>query len=187
LALSAITSNLFAGDLDPQTQPAPLPHHTPSFSQGTACFTLTGAYAASNSLSRAQLETGSIGVGYYFLNNIAINLEAAGFWDQQRNLDSHIAETNLLLRHHLFTWDRFSILADVGGGVSYADHPTPRGGTYFNFSVQSGVGLTYRLQDNVHLMTGVRFLHFSNAQIHGKLHNPSINATEGYVGVIFTF
>ena len=39
----------------------------------------------------------------------------------------------------------------------------------------------------MYLLGGMRYLHFSNAQIDGKERNPSINAAEGYFGLLFTF
>jgi hypothetical protein len=157
------------------------------FPRGTWSLTLEGAYAHSFDLSPARIQTVSMGVGYYFMDNLSLNAEAAGFWNQQDGPDASIAEINLLLRHHLFNFDRWSILFDVGGGLSYASVPTPPGGTYFNFCLQTGPGVTFRLTDKLHLIGGARYLHFSNAALKGPEHNPSINALEGYVGLLYTF
>ncbi|HEX4797597.1 MAG TPA: acyloxyacyl hydrolase [Humisphaera sp.] len=166
----------------PTTQPIT------DFTKGTASFSVVGAYAHSFDSSEARIETVAVGGGYYFLDHMAINLELAGFWVQQPGPDAQIAEANLLLRHHLLVIDRFSFLIDVGGGISYANERTPYpDGTNFNFTLQTGLGATWRLKDNMYLLGGVRYLHFSNAQIDGKERNPSINATEGYFGLLFTF
>jgi len=157
------------------------------FARGTWSFTLEGAYAHSFDLSPARIETASMGVGYYFMDNISLNAEAAGFWDQQIGPDSRIAEIDLRLRQHFINVDRWSFLLDVGGGLSYASVPTPPGGTYFNFSLQTGPGVTFRLTDRLHLIGGARYLHFSNAALKGPIHNPSINALEGYVGLMYRF
>ena len=157
------------------------------FPRGLWSLTLEGAYAHSFDLSPARIETASMGVGYYFMDNLSLNAEAAGFWVQQSGPDSRIAEINLLLRHHLLNYGRLSILIDVGGGLSYASVPTPPGGTYFNFCLQTGPGVSFRLTDSLHLIGGARYLHFSNAAIEGTIHNPSINVLEGYLGVMYTF
>lgn len=157
------------------------------FPRGTWSLTLEGAYAHSFTDSEARIETASAGLGYYFMDNLSLNAEVAGFWDQQPGPDSRIGEINLLLRHHLLNYDRLSFFIDVGGGLSYADVRTPVGGSYFNFSLQSGPGVTFRLTDKLHLIGGARYLHFSNAAIKGPNNNPSINALEGYVGLLFTF
>src|SRR5579884_1646646 len=113
---------------DPQTKPLS------EFSRGSLAFTTEAAYAHYFNGSPARIESGSVGLGYYFLDNISLNLEAAGFSVQQPGPDSVISGLDLLLRHHLFTSGRFSFYIDVGGGVSYATAPTPYYGTYFNFS-----------------------------------------------------
>ena len=48
-------------------------------------------------------------------------------------------------------------------------------------------GTTYPLKDNLHLLTGVRYFHLSNARIEGNSRNPSINGVEGFLGLMWTF
>src|SRR5206468_6004720 len=50
------------------------------FPRGLWSLTLEGAYAHSFDLSPARIETVSMGVGYYFMDNLSLNAEAAGFW-----------------------------------------------------------------------------------------------------------
>ena len=164
-----------------QTKPAD------DFVRGTWSVTLDGAYAHSFITSPARIETGNIGVGYYVMDHVALNLEAAGFADQQPGKDAIISDLDILLRHHVWVQDRFSLFLDVGGGLTYATHPIPNYATYFNFLAEAGIGATWRLQDNFYLIGGGRWLHFSNAALKGPDRNPSTNALEGYVGVMFTF
>lgn len=166
--------------------PAP-PPNLPDFARGTWEITAEGAFAHSFATSPARIGAGSIGVGYFVDNDVSINLEAAGYSVRQPGPDSVITDLNLLLRHHVFVRDRFSLFLDVGGGVTYATAPTPYYATYFNFMAEAGAGVTWRLQDHLYLITGARWLHFSNASLKGPDRNPSINAWEGYLGVMFTF
>ncbi|HWE97277.1 MAG TPA: acyloxyacyl hydrolase [Tepidisphaeraceae bacterium] len=163
------------------TQPAA------SFPKGTFSLTLDGGYASAFDSSRATIETASVGLGYYFLDNVSMNIEFSGYGIQQPGPDAVVGGGELLLRHHLWNIDRFSIFADVGGGAWYGTARFPVGGTNFNFSVETGLGATYRLRDNLYLLGGARYLHFSNAHLEGPKRNPSINAIEGYVGVMVTF
>ncbi|MDB5292147.1 MAG: lipid 3-O-deacylase PagL [Phycisphaerales bacterium] len=158
-----------------------------SFPKGTFSLTLDGGYAQSFDSSDARIETTSVGFGYYFIDNMAINVELAGYGIQQPGPDATVGGGDLLLRHHLLTFDPFSIFVDVGGGAWYGTARFPEGGTNFNFSIETGLGATYRLRDNLYLIGGARYLHFSNAHLEGPIRNPSINAIEGYVGVMFTF
>jgi opacity protein-like surface antigen len=163
------------------TQPAA------SFPKGTFSLTLDGGYAQSFDSSDARIETASVGFGYYFIDNMAINVELAGYGIQQPGPDATVGGGDLLLRHHLLNLDPFSIFIDVGGGAWYGTARFPEGGTNFNFSIETGLGATCRLRDNLYLIGGARYLHFSNAHLEGPIRNPSINAIEGYVGVMFTF
>lgn len=181
--VAALGSSAFGADA---TQPAG-DFQKGDFQKGTWALSFTGAYAHSFTESEAKIETGSVGVGYYLFDHVALNLEAAGFSVQQPGPDSAISELDLLIRHHVWVVNRFSLFLDAGGGVSYATAPTPGYGTYYNYLAEAGIGATWRIKDNVHVMGGVRWLHFSNAALKGPEHNPSINATEGYVGLIFTF
>lgn len=166
--------------------PAP-PPNLPDFARGTWEITAEGAFAHSFATSPARIGAGSVGVGYFVDNDVSINLEAAGYSVRQPGPDSVITDLNLLLRHHAFVRGRFSLFFDVGGGVTYATAPTPYYATYFNFMAEAGTGVTWRLQDHLYLITGARWLHFSNAALKGPDRNPSINAWEGYLGVMYAF
>ncbi len=157
------------------------------FQKGDWSFQTYGGYW--NELGSGDQEAvfGTVGVGYYFVDNMSLNAEFTGMGVWQPGDDAVAGELHLLLRHHLFKNDRWSFFLDVGMGVFEADEEMPAGGTRFNFTTQTGPGLTYRLSDNLNLMIGGRFLHLSNAQIEGAVHNPSINAAVGYVGLIYTF
>lgn len=158
-----------------------------NFPKGTFALTLEADYAHSFDISPARIEAGSVGVGYYFFDNFSLNLEFAGLAVQQPGPDSVIAEGDLKLRHHLLNAGRFSFYLDAGGGISYATARTPAGGTNFDFTVQTGPGVAFQLYQNVYLTGGVRFWHLSNARIEGSQRNPSINAWEGYAGLMMTF
>lgn len=157
------------------------------FPRGAFALTLEGDYAHSFDLSRERIESGSVGVGYYFLDNNSISAEFAGFAVQQAGGDSAISEANFRLRTHFLQAGPFSFYVDGAAGVSIANNETPRGGTYYNYVLQIGPGVAYRLQDHLFLMGGARYWHLSNAQIQGSDRNPSINAIEGYVGLMLTF
>ena len=158
-----------------------------SFAQGTWAFTTYGSYAHNFVGQRAKLAGGTMGLGYYFTDHMALNLELSGYHNYQFGGDANIAAAALLLRHHVLRSGRFSLFLDVGGAVSIADHRTPWFGTYYNYNFESGVGATFQLWDNVHLIGGARYFHLSNAALEGPEHNPSINATQGYVGLMFRF
>ena len=68
-----------------------------------------------------------------------------------------------------------------------SSHRIPPAGTDFNFFFKTGVGATVQLWDKTDLIAGVRYLHISNAHLEGPQRNPSLNAVEGYVGLLVRF
>ncbi|HZL35433.1 MAG TPA: acyloxyacyl hydrolase [Tepidisphaeraceae bacterium] len=157
------------------------------FRAGTFDVAFDAVYGHSFIGSQSQLESATVGVGYYFVDNISLSAEFSGFSVQQPVRDSIITSGDLLLRNHLYNRGPFSLFIDFGGGLTYATQRVPASGTNFNFELETGVGFTYRLRDNTYLLAGARYLHFSNADMEGQARNPSVNAFEGYVGVMFTF
>ena len=155
-----------------------------NFPRGTRVADAYGSYVGSFTGERARIGGGTIGAGYYFLDNVGLNLELSGFHNSQHGPDANITDLEVLLRNHVFHSGRFSLFLDVGLGISYADNKTPYYGTYLNYTPQAGVGATFQLWDNVHLLGGARWWHLSNAATEGPDRNPSINGTQAYLGLM---
>lgn len=143
-----------------------------------------GAYSHSFTGPRASIGSGTVGIGRYLWNDFSLNAELGYYRNDQKGPDADIAAADLLIRHHILDRGRFSLFLDAGASVSYADRRTPSSGTYFNFMEEAGIGSTFQLQDNLHLLSGVRFFHLSNARLDGPNRNPSINAYQFYLGVM---
>ena len=73
------------------------------------------------------------------------------------------------------------------GWVNVEVTPLPGIGVRKDFATRTGLGVSYHLQGNMYLLTGVRYFHISNAHIEGRLRNPSINGVEGFLGLMWTF
>jgi hypothetical protein len=157
------------------------------FSQGTKSYQAYGSLLGDVSGRGNTLGGATVGAGYYFLDHMAMNLELTGNYVGERGPDTAAVAGTILLRHHLYVNERFSFLWDVGGSVFEAGRNAPPNGSHFNFEVENGPGITYRLKDNLYLLTGVRFLHLSNARIYGAERNPGINTLGGYFGLMWTF
>ena len=155
------------------------------FEKGTFTLQVYPGYELSGGRDRSNLASATIGAGYYVFDNVALNLELSGYHVHQRGPDTYAAGLQLILRHHLWQRERFSLFADVGGGIFRGDDYVPSGGTHFNFTFRSGLGITWQLRDRMHLLGGIRYFHLSNAARRGILRNPSVNGTEGYIGLMF--
>jgi hypothetical protein len=157
------------------------------FEQGTRSFQLYGSYADTFRLGDEQTKTLNAAVGWYAYDRFSINVEAVGYSFETDGDDIEAGGADLLFRWHALVVDRFSLFLDAAGGGLYAEDQFPRGGTHFNWIARLGGGFTFELWDDVHLMSGVRYVHLSNGDRHGRPRNPSMDAVETFVGVMWTF
>jgi hypothetical protein len=174
----------FAADDQPATAPTPT-----MFPKGAFALQLDAGAAGALDNRNEVLPMVQLGLNWYVANNVAIGFTLDGYYAIQDGPDAYIGGVSAILRHHFLQWgDRYSLFADVMGGVSYATEPTPfepKQGTYFNFIFRSGLGATAKINDDMHLMMGLRYFHLSNGRVEGDLENPSINGIEGFAGVIW--
>lgn len=125
--------------------------------------------------------------GYNLLDNLALVpklTEDYVFSDQH---DSVGVDFFLTLRWHLLQVDDWTVFLQGGGGLAYFTRRVPEDTTNFNFGAQIGPGFTYKLGENLHLMGGVDWLHFSNAEIAGAERHGASNTVQTYVGLMWTF
>ena len=85
-----------------------------------------------------------------------------------------------LLKYNFRTGTHWTPYLIGGGGVSFASHRLPHGGTNFNFMPEGGLGLQYALSPRSLLGVEWRFQHFSNADISPP--NPSLNMSLFFLG-----
>jgi hypothetical protein len=157
-----------------------------AFDEGSWTLAAYGSYAEGFRLRDDQLGTATVSVGYYFADRWSINAEGVYFkFDEPTETDA--VGGNVIFRWHFLARDRYSLYLDFGGGMLDAQDEIPAGGTEINFDARAGLGATIRLLDDLHLMGGVHYFHLSNGNIHGLDENPSIDAIEGYVGLMLTF
>lgn len=182
-ALSAVVCPLaFADNAAARVPPPPCPQPDP-FPQGLWTLESFGSYG-NQPWMREQLYSGTVGLSYYFRPNWCIGLEGKGLCGLQPEQNVASFGGNLLLRTHLIAERNWSFFTDFAPGLLESSHRIPPSGTDFNFTIETGLGITAHLWDKTELLTGVRYLHLSNARLEGADRNPSLNAFEGYVGLL---
>lgn len=129
----------------------------------------------------------TFGVGYYVLDNLAINLEATQYGFSEGRTDGAATALTLGLRNHLARFGNTSLFFDVAAGGIYATNDIPYRGTHLNITFDCGPGLAFPLRDDLSLIVGARFFHLSNHNSEGDARNPSVNALQGLVGVMYRF
>ncbi|MEO1511089.1 MAG: acyloxyacyl hydrolase [Planctomycetota bacterium] len=111
-----------------------------------------------------------------------------GSYSNQTGDNTFALGPSFTFRWHFYERGRWTLYTDAGIGFVLSPDDLPDGGTSFNFTPRAGAGLTYRLLDNgTRLYAGVRWHHFSNAQITGDDDNPDRDGIMGYAGVSFPF
>lgn len=159
------------------------------FPRGTQSITLTGDYATPFLGDDDKYYSINGGYGYYLWDNFAIQgLIGGHIVDTLSHSNAVGGDFSIQIRWHLLQVDRWTFYIDGGPGVGYWDHvissPT---GTNFNFVLRGGIGATYKLCDNTHLMFGANYQHLSNSGIQGPNHHPASNDVAFYAGLLWTF
>lgn len=157
-----------------------------AFAKGTWTLEVEGSYTPPIRFSTDDFATGTVGVGYYLLDNFSVTAMGHGFHvNQEAGNDTDGGGASLLLRWHLINLDRFSFYLDGGGGLVWTQDPVPTGGTTYNYTARAGGGISWRLKEDVYLLGGARYFHLSNGNQHGRENNPSFDGVEYYLGVMF--
>lgn len=165
------------------------------FPKGTWDLQFYGTYYQSVRAGDEKIQSGVASAGYYFGDRHSFRAELLGYnLDNQegpftsvRPDDAIAGGINIGLRYQFLEYERLALFVEGYAGVLYGHRDFPEQGTHFNFNEQLGLGATFRLRNNLHLVGGARYMHISNAQIHGVDENPTFDGVGGYVGVMFTF
>jgi hypothetical protein len=161
------------------------------FPKGTWTLDLYANHFAS--LAKGESVTSGVaGVSHYFAERHAIRAEMVGYFldndgDSPDADDAFAPGLNVGLRWHFLERERLTFFIEGIAGLFYGAHNFPQRGTHFNFNEQFGVGATYRIEGNVHLTGGVRYMHISNARIRGEDENPSFDGLGGFFGILFSY
>ena len=134
------------------------------FAAGSWTFQAYGSGTVGDN-DHGNIYTAHVGGGYYLYDDFSVNLELLGGWvDSRTDDDGYVGGLDLLLRWHFLKGenDAWTIYSDGGAGIQMASTDFPSDSPH-NFRPQFGLGGTLRLNDEVRLMGGARYLHISNA------------------------
>jgi len=129
----------------------------------------------------------TVGAGYYVLKNLAIQMDFSAYGFGEGHTNGAAGGVTIGLRHHIVNIGKSLIFADVSFGEIWASNDLPIHGTHRNNTFEFGLGVAYPIGHDVYLIGGPRFFHLSNANDAGGDHNPSINAVQGVIGILWKF
>jgi hypothetical protein len=158
-----------------------------AFPKGTKAVEANVSYIHPIRFSDDKFYGANLAGHYYFGDEVSLGAELQGYYVDQVEEDTAATGASLILRWHFLAEEHYSLFVDGGLGGSVAEAEVPEGGTHYNYTAKGGGGATFELREDVHLIGGVRFLHLSNGNLHGRDENPSQDGVQYYVGVMFTF
>ena len=154
------------------------------FGQGDWTFQVYGSTTFADS-GKGFLHTSHIGLGYFFLEKVSINIEGVGGWaDAKKDDDGGFVGFDLLFRWHFYQRGKFSIFGDGGAGFQEATTNFPSD-SHHNFRPQVGFGATWQVTPDLMLVGGAKWLHVSNAGTSDI--NDGLDAAEVYLGMMMPF
>lgn len=154
------------------------------FAEGTWTFQTYGSGTWGDS-DKGEIYTAHIGVGYHFVDDLSINLEAIGGWaDAEKDDDGGVGGIDLLFRWHFLQGRSWSLYIDGGAGFQLATTNFPSD-SHHNFRPQVGLGGTLQITDSIRLMGGARWLHISNAGT-TRINN-GLDGAQLYAGIMVPF
>ncbi|HXW08130.1 MAG TPA: acyloxyacyl hydrolase, partial [Vicinamibacterales bacterium] len=137
--------------------------------------------------SREELSALVPGIAYGLGKGVAIVVRGMLSYVGQRGPDGFLLGALIGARGRIYRGPRWTVFWEGDVGVAQADTLVPRRGTRFNYLAQGGLGVTVRLRDDLHVVSGLRLLHISNGGLAGRDRNPDIEAIGPHVGVLIGF
>ena len=120
-----------------------------------------------------------VGISEFLFNRHSINLEFNTIYFDQPGENAVGFNLALLGRWHFVQKENWSTYFDAGAGVMGTTNDVPRQAAAFNFTPQLGGGVSLKLNQDRHLLLGLRWHHISHGETHGR--NPGRDSLMGYV------
>jgi hypothetical protein len=109
------------------------------------------------------------------------------YYIDQRGVDGYLLGATVGVRGRIYRRGRASVFLGFEVGTSEADTSVPPRGTRFNYLALGGAGVTIRLRQGLHLLTGMKWIHVSNNGLAGRHRNPDIEAVGPDAALLIRF
>lgn len=169
-----------------QTEPLPVEPLRKHFGTAGSTYWILNAGLGSDVHSNYLLRTG-IGISHFVADDVSLDAELNEMFIAQRGDNAVAINVNLLIRWHI--WHdrdyRWTIYADGGAGLALASAKVPADGSQFDFTPQLGMGASFDIGNDRRIYSGVRWHHFSNANLFEN--NPGRDSLMLYAMLSFPF
>lgn len=127
------------------------------------------------------------GVTYGIRDGLVLTVAAPLYYVDQRGVDAWMLGVTAGVRGRLWRRGRVTAYWEFAVGIADADTDTPPRGTRFNYLALGGAGTFVRLRRDLHLVTGIKWVHVSNNGLAGRDRNPDIEAVGPRAGISIGF
>jgi hypothetical protein len=158
------------------------------FAEGTRFWSVIAGMAEDEPTELGKITLARLTVSHYIRDHLAL-LYGIGcdYVNASKVKNGWQGGLQLGLRRHFIHRGRWTVYIDGLVGLVYHQNPLEEGSYPFNFDVQAGFGVTYRLTEASALRGGYRHFHMSNAGIGGRERNLGYDAPMFYVGFMQSF
>jgi len=143
--------------------------------------------AAGFDKGKGEMYAFHLGYGYFFMDDFSVNIDVLGSYIHSGIDDNGVAAgLDAIFRGHPFKGhdNLWSLYLELGAGLQQQS-TNFAGNRRFNFRLLGGGGATFRVTKNARLMTGIRYLHISDAGIEGG--GGGFDGLQFYAGSMFPF
>lgn len=160
--------------------------HADPFERGSRYWSVTAGTSLDGGLGWIYLT--QINVSYYVAEDLALEYGGIfGYVDAKRMPGGALGGPQLGMRWHIAKGTRWSTYLEALTGAVLQQHPLTPQTLRFNFDLQPGVGVTYRLSKHLLCLAGCRWHHLSNAQVRGRAHNFGYDGAMPYIKLMRSF
>jgi hypothetical protein len=161
--------------------------HRPSpprfFVPGSRLWSGFAGYSEDTPLGRARIVQWTIDT-YQTPRRASLSGWTIGHIDAKQTKPGYVAGPVWGMRRHLWQNDRWStFVVGTFGPVLHQNRVTPES-LRFNFDIQGGLGVTYRLGRSFLIQAGCRWYHLSNARVRGKDANLGFDSPMWFFGLM---
>lgn len=147
---------------------------------------MAATVGGSRDIKLGQVVLLQLGVDYYIRDGVALRYGLLlGHAGAKRTRDGFYGGPQIGLRWHVLRGARWSLDLEAYGAAVYHEHALTEDSLRFNFDLQPGAGVTYRVNADSLLRGGLRWHHLSNARVRGKEHNLGYDGPMLYLGVVW--
>ena len=163
-------------------------NHAVSFPKGSTFYSLIVGTSDDYKKKIGQIIHAKFTISNYVYDDLALTYGVSlGHANPKDTKDGFQGGPHIGFRKHFINAKRWSIYIDGSAGAISHQQPLEEDSLRFNFELEAGFGIAYRINKKSVLLGGFRHYHLSNAHISGDEGNVGYDAPMLYLGFMRSF